>query len=59
MVGAQDSVIGVKKEEVIDHFLFSTPRKFKVAKDNIVANCVIIDFDVNSGQAKSIVRYNF
>lgn len=59
MVGARDSVIGVKKEEVIDHFLLSIPHKFKVEKGSVIANCVIIDFDVRTGQAKSIVRYNF
>jgi len=59
MVGSADSVIGVKKEEVIDHFLFTIPQKFRVAKENIVANCVIIEFDENIGRAKSIARYNF
>ncbi len=59
MVGSVDSVIGVKKEEVIDHFLFTIPQKFKVAKDKIIANCVIVDFDENTGQARSITRYNF
>lgn len=59
MVGSTDSVIGVKKEEIIKHFLLSIPQKFKLAKENIVANCVIIDFDEKTGIANSIVRYNF
>ncbi|MEO0189902.1 MAG: TIGR00282 family metallophosphoesterase, partial [candidate division WOR-3 bacterium] len=45
MVGSTDSIIGVKKEEIIEHFLLHLPKKFKVAKENIVGNCVIIDFD--------------
>jgi metallophosphoesterase (TIGR00282 family) len=59
MVGALSSVIGVNKEEVIDHYLLSIPQKFRVAKHDIVANSVIIDFDENNGQARSIVRFNF
>jgi metallophosphoesterase (TIGR00282 family) len=59
MVGSLDSVIGVKKDEILEHFLLSIPRKFKVAKENIIANCVIIDFDEKTGRATSIRRYNF
>lgn len=59
MVGALDSVIGVAKEEVIKHFIQSIPQKFKTGKNNIVANCVIIDFNEKTGGASSIVRFNF
>lgn len=59
MVGSADSVIGDQKEEVIQHFVLQIPQKFKRAKENIIANCVIIDFDEKSGHATSIVRYNF
>jgi metallophosphoesterase (TIGR00282 family) len=59
MVGSLDSIIGNRKEEIIDHFVLSVPRKFVAAKDNIVANCVIIDFDEKTGVARSITRYNF
>jgi hypothetical protein len=59
MVGSADSIIGNRKEEIIDHFVLSIPRKFVPAKNNIVANCVIIDFDEKTGVATSIKRYNF
>lgn len=59
MVGSTDSIIGNRKEEVIEHFVLSVPRKFVAAKENIVANCVIIDFDEKIGAATSIKRYNF
>jgi len=59
MVGSMNSVIGDKEEEIIEHFLLQIPRKFKVAKEQIIANCVLIDFDTDSGTAKSILRYNF
>jgi metallophosphoesterase (TIGR00282 family) len=59
MVGSVDSIIGNRKEEIIDHFVLSIPRKFIPAENNIVANCVIIDFDEKTGVATSIKRYNF
>ncbi len=59
MVGSVDSIIGNRKEEIIDHFVLSIPRRFVPAKNNIVANCVIIDFDEKTGVATSIRRYNF
>ncbi len=59
MVGSVDSVIGDEKEGIIKFFTLSIPQKFKVAKENIIANCVIIDFDEKTGKANSITRYNF
>jgi len=59
MVGSLDSIIGNRKEEIIEHFVLSVPRKFVAAKENIAANCVIVDFDEKTGVAKSITRYNF
>jgi metallophosphoesterase (TIGR00282 family) len=59
MVGSTDSIIGNRKEEIIQHFVLSVPRKFVAAKENIVANCVIVDFDEKTGVATSITRYNF
>lgn len=59
MVGSADSIIGNRKDEIIEHFVLSVPRRFVAAKENIVANCVIIDFDETTGIATSITRYNF
>jgi metallophosphoesterase (TIGR00282 family) len=59
MVGSLDSIIGNRKEEIIEHFVLSVPRKFVAARENIVANCVIVDFDEKTGAATSIRRYNF
>jgi metallophosphoesterase (TIGR00282 family) len=59
MVGSIDSIIGNRREEIIEHFVLSVPRKFVAAKENIVANCVIVDFDEKTGVATSIIRYNF
>lgn len=59
MVGSADSVIGIKRDEIIQHFLLSIPQKFKEVKDNIIADCVIIEFDEHAGKARSIIRYRF
>ncbi len=59
MVGSADSVIGIRRDEIIEHFLLSIPQKFKEVKDNIIADCVIIDFDEQTGTARSITRYRF
>jgi metallophosphoesterase (TIGR00282 family) len=59
MVGSNDSVIGECREEVIEHFLTALPRKFRVAKDTIVAHSVVIEFDEQTGAAGSIERLTF
>jgi len=59
MVGSIDSIIGIRKEEIIAHFLLHLPQKFSVAKENIVGNGVIIEFDENQGIAKGIKRIIF
>ncbi len=59
MVGSTDSIIGNRKEEIIEHFVLSVPRRFVAAKENIRANCVIVEFGEKTGIASTITRYNF
>ena len=59
MVGSRDSVIGVKKELIIERFIKMMPQKFVVANNDIWINGVIIEIDDNTGQAKSILRINY
>lgn len=59
MVGSLDSVLGQGKEEVIEHFLLSLPQKFQVAKREVVAQCVVIEFDERTGAAQTIKRLTF
>ncbi len=59
MVGPRDSVIGVKKEPIIERFLKMMPQKFVVATEDNWLNGVIVDIDEASGWAKSIVRLNY
>jgi metallophosphoesterase (TIGR00282 family) len=59
MVGPRDSVIGVRKELIINKFLTLMPNKFIVASDDIWVNGVIIDINEDSGNATSIERLNY
>lgn len=59
MVGPRDSVIGVKKENIIERFLKIMPQKFTVAEDDYMINAVVIDIDERIGKANDIRRINF
>ena len=56
MAGPQDSVIGQKKELIIQRFLSSMPVRFEVAKDDVWINGAVIEVDENTGLASNITR---
>jgi hypothetical protein len=56
MTGPFDSVIGIKKEIIIEKFLNQMPNKFDLAKDDIRMQGVIMNIDPASGKANSIER---
>jgi 2',3'-cyclic-nucleotide 2'-phosphodiesterase len=56
MVGPRDSVIGVKKELIIQKFLTMMPITFVVASEDNWINGVIIDINESTGKAVSIKR---
>ncbi len=56
MTGPKESVLGVKKELVIDKFLTQMPARFEVSNSLYQFNAVVIDFDENSGRASNIQR---
>lgn len=56
MTGPFDSVIGTRKEIVIERFLFLMPNKFDVAKGDVRLQGVTIEIDEDTGQATSINR---
>ncbi len=58
MVGPRDSVIGVKKENIIKRFLTQMPQQFTVAKEDVWINGVVIDIDEKNGKARQIIRIN-
>ena len=56
MTGPRDSVIGVKKELVINKFISQLPVKFEVAAGLFQFNGAVIDIDGETGEAKDIRR---
>jgi len=56
MTGPANSVIGVKKEMVIDSFITQIPQRFEVATGPFQFNGVVVDIDENNGKATAIKR---
>lgn len=56
MTGPRDSVIGVKKELVINKFISQLPVRFEVASGLFQFNAVVIEIDEETGEACSIRR---
>lgn len=55
MTGPRDSVLGVKKEIVINNFLTQMPVRFEVAGGINQLNAVVLDIDEKNGKARRIV----
>jgi metallophosphoesterase (TIGR00282 family) len=55
MTGPRDSVLGIKKEIVINKFLTHLPSRFEVATGIAQLNAVVIKIDSNTGKAKEII----
>ena len=58
MTGPRDSIIGFRKELVIERFTSQLPVKFEVAQGPVVLGGVIIDACDETGQAINITRIN-
>jgi metallophosphoesterase (TIGR00282 family) len=56
MTGPYDSVIGVKKELIIQRFLTNMPARFEAATGDVRLCGVVIDCDESTGKARSIQR---
>lgn len=56
MTGPVNSVIGIKKEQIIEKFLTYIPIRFEIAKGVVMLSAVVIDIDSKSGHANSIQR---
>ena len=59
MTGPHDSVIGSRKEQVLESFLTLMPSRFGVGKDNARLNAVSIELNDDTGLAESITRIQF
>jgi metallophosphoesterase (TIGR00282 family) len=56
MTGPYDSVIGVKKELVIERFLTGMPARFEAAAGDVRLCAVVVECDDQTGRAKRIER---
>ena len=56
MAGPMDSVIGRKKEQIIERFLTQMPTRFEMADENIQMHGAIVEIDNKSNKAVSISR---
>jgi len=56
MCGPVDSVIGIEKEIVVEGFLTQLPRRFDVAKENVVLQGAVLEVDESTGKASDIRR---
>jgi len=56
MTGPCDSVIGRRKESVIERFATGIPTRFEVATSDVQMQGVIVEFDIKTAKVKSIER---
>lgn len=56
MTGSMDSVIGVKKEIILERFLKQVPVHLEVAKQDVVLQGAVIEIDGDTARAISISR---
>jgi hypothetical protein len=54
MTGPLNSVLGVKKEVIINRFLTQLPAKFEIAGGPVQLNAVVLDIDEENGKARNI-----
>jgi len=58
MTGPFDSILGMRKDTVIERFLTARPNKFEVAKGDVRLQGVIVEIDGKSGRGLAITRVN-
>ena len=56
MCGGKNSVLGVKKEIIIQKFLTNLPVRFEYDHQDMELNAVLIEIDNASGKAQDIQR---
>lgn len=57
MTGSFDSILGVRKDQVIARFLAMRPTRFEVAHTDIRCDFVIAEIDDDSGRTRDLVHY--
>jgi 2',3'-cyclic-nucleotide 2'-phosphodiesterase len=56
MTGPYDSVIGVKKELILERFRTNMPNRFEAASGDVRLCAVVVDCDESTGKAREIKR---
>lgn len=56
MCGPSDSILGVRRELVVQRFFTHMPVKFEVASGSVVVQGALVDIDAESGRAQGIRR---
>lgn len=56
MCGPEDSVLGVKTEQVVRRFLTQMPTRFEVASGASLVQGLLVDVDESSGRATGVLR---
>jgi metallophosphoesterase (TIGR00282 family) len=56
LVGPLDSVIGAKKDSVIDRFIYQLPVRLEMAKGKTAIDAVLVTIDEGSGHATEVQR---
>jgi metallophosphoesterase (TIGR00282 family) len=56
MVGAYNSVIGIRRDQALKRFLTSRPQRFEPAKKGVFFSAVFVEVDNQTGKALSIQR---
>jgi metallophosphoesterase (TIGR00282 family) len=57
MCGPRDSVIGVRREQVLRRFLTQMPGRFEVADGPVLVQGAVVDVEESSGRARAIRRF--
>ncbi|GBD96263.1 MAG TPA: TIGR00282 family metallophosphoesterase [Nitrospirae bacterium] len=56
MTGPVNSIIGVKKEQIINKFLTQIPVRFETAKGESLLSCAVVEINPKTGMSTSIQR---
>jgi len=59
MSGPFDSILGRKKEDIIERFLTNIPTRFNLAETDVRTQGVLIDIDDAKGSARTIQRVEY
>jgi calcineurin-like phosphoesterase len=54
MTGSYDSILGVRKDEVIERFLNMRPTRFEVARNDLRCDYVVAEIDDSTGRVQRL-----